>query len=61
MPIQGVVPSSLPLGSGTFILLLLFDLVPVYIGICLGRSGLATRNRIDEFHVVEKVGMNLHG
>jgi len=40
---------------------LLFDLVPVYIGICLGRSGLATRNRIDEFHVVEKRGMNLHG
>jgi hypothetical protein len=40
---------------------LLFDLVPVYMGICLGRSGLATRNRLDEFHLLEKRGMNLNG
>ena len=30
-------------------------------GICLGRSGLATRNQLDEFHLVEKVGITLHG
>ena len=40
---------------------LLFDLVPVYMGICLGRSGLATRNRLDEFHLLEKRGMHLDG
>lgn len=40
---------------------LLFDLVPVYLGICLGRSGLATRNQLDEFHIVEKVGITMHG
>ena len=40
---------------------LLFDLNPAYMAINLGNSGLATRNKIEDYHFLSKLGTQISG